>query len=273
LPQRFREIVILEPLSGCSGGIFYCSNPPASLSAKDKKDLVDTRTRHALKKDKFAQAAASSASWVGEHQAAAVRWGIGIGVVLLAVIGGLIFWHVRSVAANNALSAALDVYTTPLAVPGAPPEAGAYSTAAARAKEANREFVAVAHDYSWLPEGAKAQYFAGVTYEDLGQNGDAETALKAAAGSWDRNVGNLAKLALAGLYRQTSRDNDAMALYNEIIAKPSATVSASVAQLDLADLYVAEGKRDMARALWARVKDADKDGAAGTIASDKLAAK
>lgn len=234
---------------------------------------MDTKTRHALKKDKFAQAAASSASWIGEHQAAAVRWAVGIGIVVILVIGGLIFWNIRSSAANNALGAALDVYTTPLAVPGAPPDPGAYTTAAARAKEANREFVAIAHDYSWLPEATKAHYFAGVTYEELGQNGNAETELKAAAGASDRNVANLAKLALAGLYRQTSRDSDAIALYNEIIAKPSATVSASVAQLDLADLYAAEGKHDQARALWAKVKDADKDGAAGSIASEKLAAK
>ena len=45
--------------------------------------------------------------------------------------------------------------TTPLAQPGAPPEAGVYTTAAARAKEANREFVAVAHDFGWLPEGPR----------------------------------------------------------------------------------------------------------------------
>jgi hypothetical protein len=43
-----------------------------------------------------------------------------------------------------------------------------------------------------------------------------------------------------------------------------------VAQLDLADLYVAEGKQDQARALWAHIKDADKDGAAGSIAAQKL---
>lgn len=241
--------------------------------AKDKKDSVDTRTRHALKKDKFAQAAASSASWIGEHRTAAVRWSIALGVVVVALIGGLIFWSIRSSAANAALGGAMDVYTTPLATPGAPPEAVSYTTAAARATEANREFVAIAHDYGWLPEGTKAHYFAGITYEDLGQNGKAETELKTAAGSWNRNVANLAKLALAGLDRQTSRDNDAIALYNELIAKPSVTVSASVAQLDLADFYVAEGKSDMARALWAKVKDADKDGAAGQIAAQKLAAK
>ena len=234
---------------------------------------MDTRTRHALKKDKFAQAAASSASWVSEHQTDVVRWSIGIGALLVLVIGGLVFWNVRSSAADLALGAALDVYTTPLPLPGAPPEPGVYATAAARATEANREFVAIAHDFSWLPEGTKARYFAGVTYEELGQTGKAETELKAVAGSWDRNIANLARLALAGLYQQTSRDSEAIALYNEIAAKPSVTVSASVAQLDLADLYVAEGKQDLARALWAKVKDTDKDGAAGSVAAQKLAGK
>ena len=234
---------------------------------------MDTRTRHALKKDKFAQAAASSASWVSEHQISVVRWSIGIGVVVVLAIGGLIFWSFRSSAANAALGAALDVYTTPLAIPGAPPEPNLYSTTAARDTEANREFVAIAHDYSWLPQGTKARYFAGVTYEELGQNGNAETELKAAAGSWDRNVANLAKLALAGLYEQTSRNDEAATLYKELAAKPSATVSTGVAQLDLADLYASEGKPDLARAQWAKVKDADKDGPAGQIATQKLAAK
>jgi predicted negative regulator of RcsB-dependent stress response len=234
---------------------------------------VDTRTRHALKKDKFAQAAASSASWIGEHRNAAVRWSIGIGVVLVLVIGGLIFWSIRSSAASLALGAAMDVYDTPLAIPGAPPEPGVYTTSAARAKEANREFAAIAHDYGWMPEGTEARYFAGVTDVELGQNGNAETQLKAAAGSWNRDLANLAKLALAGLYHQTNRDSEAIDLYNQLAAKPSATVSAGVAQLDLADLYAAEGKQDMARALWAKVRDADKDGAAGTIAAQKLGAK
>jgi predicted negative regulator of RcsB-dependent stress response len=97
--------------------------------------------------------------------------------------------------------------------------------------------------------------------------------LKAAAGSWNRNLSNLAKLALAGLYHQTDRDAQAIDLYNALAAKPSETVPAAVAQLDLADLYAGTGKQDQAKALWAKVKDADKDGAAGGIASQKLSAK
>jgi len=234
---------------------------------------VDTQTRHALKQDKFAQAAASSADWISGHRAGVVRWTAIIVAVLVVGIGGLLFWNWRASAAEDALGKAMDVYDTPLALPGAPPEAGVYSTSAARAKEANREFVAIAHDFGWLPEAAQAHYFAGVTYLELGQTSNAETELKAAAGAWNHNLANLAKLALAGLYRQENRDNEAISLYNELVAKPSVTVSAGVAQLALADLYVAEGKQDEARKIWAKVKDADKDGAAGQIAEQKLTAK
>jgi predicted negative regulator of RcsB-dependent stress response len=234
---------------------------------------VDTKTRHALKKDKFAQATASSVSWLSGHRTGVLRWVIGIAAFLILMAGGLTYWTMRSSVADMALGQAMDVYSSPLAVPGAPPEAGIYSTSADRAKEANREFVAIAHNFSWLPEGARARYFAGVTYVELGQNGNAETDLQAAAKSWDRNLADLAKVALAGLYHQEGRDSEAIDLYNQIIAKPSTTASADVAQLDLADLYVAEGKPDQARAIWAKVKDQDKDGAAGQIAGQKLAAK
>jgi predicted negative regulator of RcsB-dependent stress response len=231
---------------------------------------VDTQTRHALKKDKFTQAAVSGASWVGEHRAGVVRWVIGALVVVVLAVAALVWWNVRTAAADLALGQAIDLYSTPLAQPGEPPEKNVYTTAQARATEANREFVAVAHDFRWLPEAAKANYFAGVSAIELGQNDAAETDLNAAAGSWDHNVANLAKYALAGLYHQTNRDSQAIDLYNGLIAKPSETVSAGVAQLALADLYVAEGKRDQARALWSQIKAVDKDTAAGTIAQQKL---
>jgi tetratricopeptide (TPR) repeat protein len=234
---------------------------------------VDTQTRHALKQDSFAQATASSVSWLSGHRSGVLQWVIGGVLAVILVIAGGIYWNVRSAAADLALGAALDTYDAPLAQPGAPPESGVYATAADRSKAANKQFAAVAQQYGWLAEGAKAHYFAGITDQELGQTGSAETELKAAAGSWDRNLSNLAKLALAGIYRQTARDAQAIEIYNALASKPSETVSAGVAQLDLADLYAAEGKQDQARALWAKVKDSDKEGAAGSIAAQKLAAK
>jgi tetratricopeptide (TPR) repeat protein len=234
---------------------------------------VDTQTRHALKGDKFAQATVSSFSWLSGHKSGVLRWVVSVAAVVILLGGGLAYWNIRSTASEVALGAALDIYTAPLAQPGAPPESGVYPTAGERSKVANEKFVAAAKDFGWLPEGSKAHYFAGVTYQELGQTASAETELKAAAGSWDRNLSNLAKLALASLYHQTARDAQAIELYNALVAKPSETVSAGVVQLALADLYAAQGKQDQARALWAKVKDADKDGAAGSIAAQRLGPK
>ena len=234
---------------------------------------MDTKTRHALKKDKFAQATASSVGWVSANRSGVLRWGISIFVVVLLAVGALVFWNVRSAAADVALGVAMDTYGSPLAPPGAPPENGVYSTANDRSKAANAQFSSIAQQYGWLPEGAKAHYFTGITDEELGQSGAAETELKTAAESWDRNLSNLAKLALANLYHQTARDSQAIDMYNALVAKPSDSVPATLAQLDLADLYAETGKQDQARALWAKVKDADKDGDAGKIAVQKLAGK
>ncbi len=230
-----------------------------------------TEARHALKKDKFAQAAASSASWVNVHRTSVVRWSITAVIAVVIVIGGLIWWSVRSTDANDALGAAMDVYNTPLAIPGEPPQDGVYATSAERARAANTQFEDVAHKYGWMRAGEMARYFACITDQELGQTAAAEAQLKSVAGSWDHNLANLAKAALASIYHQTGRDSQAIDLYNQIIAKPSTTVAAAVAQLDLADLYSDEGKRDQARALWAKVQDSDKQGAAAEIAAQKLA--
>jgi predicted negative regulator of RcsB-dependent stress response len=237
---------------------------------------VDTRTRHSLKQDRFAKATASSMNWVSGHRSGVMRWIIVAAVVVLAVATSMIYWGWNSSKADAALGAALDTYTSPLLPPGAPALSGMYATSGERAKAANQKFVAVARQYGWLPEGAKAHYFAGVTYEELGNNTSSEAELKIAAGAWnwgDRNLTNLAKLALAGLYHKMDRDPEAIGIYNALASKPSETVPAAVAQLDLADMYAEEGKTDQAQKLWAKVKDADKDGMAGAIAAQKLGGK
>lgn len=234
---------------------------------------MDTQTRHALKGDKFAQATKTSVTWLSGHRTNVVRWVVSAAVVLVLGIGLIIFWNVQESSAETALGSAMDTYAAPLALPGAPAEHGEYATAADRSKAANQQFKAVADKYGWLPEGGKAQYFTGVTDQELGQTAAAEAELKKVAGSWNRNLANLAKVALASIYHQSGSDQQAIDLYNEIIAKPSDTVTAGTAQLDLADLYAATGKQAQARALWAKLKDSDKDGAAGSIAAQKLSGK
>ena len=80
----------------------------------------------------------------------------------------------------------------------------------------------------------------------------------------------LGKFALAQLYRNTGRDPQAIDLYNQLIAKSASTVPSGLAQLQLADLYQAEGKTDDARKIYASLKDKDPKGVAGQTAAGKL---
>jgi tetratricopeptide (TPR) repeat protein len=212
-------------------------------------------------------------SWVGEHRSSVIRYSVALVVVLALLIAGLIYYNQRSEAAETALGAALDTYGSQLAQPGAPAAKGVYTSAADRSKAANQQFLQVASQFGWLPQAAKAHYFAGLTDQALGQNGSAESELKAAASSWDGNLSSLAKFALAGFYHQTGRDPQAIDLYNGLIAKPTTAVPVFTAQLALADLYASSGKTEQAKQIWAKVKDADKTGAAGSIASEKLTKK
>jgi len=165
----------------------------------------------------------------------------------------------------------MDIYNTPLFQPAQPVAPGqpTYKTAAERAKAANPLFVEVANRYGWFKVGANAQYFAGLTYLDMGQTGPAEAALQKAAGSHDSALAALAKMALAGLYRQTGRSSQAVDLYQQLIKNPTNTVPASAAKLQLAALYEASNPAE-AKKLYAEIKDQDKTTAAGQIATQKL---
>ena len=208
---------------------------------------MDTQTRHALKGDKFAQATKTSVNWVSGHRSNVMQWAISAAAVLVVGIGLIVFWNLREDDRRNRAWSALDTYSRLWRCPEQPAQKGVYATAAERSKAANQQFQAVTDKYGWLPEGGKARYFTGVTGQEMGQTATAETELKKVAGSWNRNLANLAKVALASIYHQTNRDQQAIDLYNEIIAKPSDTVTAGTAQLDLADLYAATARGPGAR--------------------------
>jgi len=233
---------------------------------------LDTQTRRALKQDRFVEATASGLGWLQVHRTNAIRIAVAAVVAIALVVTGVLVYNSRSSSARIVFGQAMDIYNSPLLQPGQPPTPGepSYKTAAERAKAANPLFVDVAKRYGWLKVGANAEYFAGLTYIDMGQMGPAEAALQKAAGSHDSNLAALAKMALAGLYRQTGRAGQAVDLYQQIIKNPTTTVPASAAKLELAGLYETTNPAQ-AKKLYAEIKDQDKLTAAGQIAAQKLA--
>lgn len=232
---------------------------------------MDTQTRHALKQDRFVEATASGLGWLQVHRTNVIKVAIAAIVAVALIATGVVVYNSRSESAEIALGRAMDIYNTPLFQPGQPVAAGetTYKTAAERAKAANALFVDVATHYSWFKAGANAQYFAGLTYLDMGQTAAAEAALQKAADSHDKALAALAKMALAGVYRQTGRASQAGDIYQQLIKNPTNTVPASAAKLQLAQLYEATNPAQ-AKKLYAEIKDQDKTTAAGQIATQKL---
>jgi tetratricopeptide (TPR) repeat protein len=233
---------------------------------------VDQQTKAALKQDKFVATTTHGLEWASEHRKSVIVNGSIVLAVIVVVVLSAIIYNSRSESASAAFGAAMQAYQTPLAQPEQPAPAGmkTYTTTVERAKAANALFSDVANKYGMTPAGQNARYFVGLTDIESGQTQAAEDTLKKVAGGWDSNLAGLAKFALAQLYRDSGRDPQAIDLYNELIKKPTTTVPAGLAQLQLADVYQSEGKTDLAKKQLADLKDKDAKGTAGAIAAEKL---
>ena len=232
---------------------------------------MDTQTRHALKQDKFVTVTTSGLEWIGEHRSRVLVWGTGVVVVIGLAVAAIFMYTSREAAANQLLGQAMDIYQTPLTQPNQPAEPGVkpYATAAERASAAYPLFRQAADRYGWLRAGEMALYFTGVTERDLGRLPAAQADLERATHARNDGVAALAKIALANLYEQMGRNSQAVTLFQDVIAHPTATVPKPEAQLQLAELYETTQPAE-ARRLYAEIKDQDKGTDAAQIATQKL---
>lgn len=233
---------------------------------------MDTQTRHALKQDRLIEATRTSVDWFADHRSKVIQVAVAAVLLIAVVVGALIVYNKRSAAADLAFGEAMDTYNAPLAQPGQPAMPGErnFPSAAARAKLANQQFVQLADRYGFFEAGKTAAYFAGLTAMDMGQSGQAETYLKKVSDGHDAALASLAKLALANLYQQLNRSSEAVVLYNQLIAKPTNTVPADAARLQLASLYEKTNPAE-ANKIYAQLKSSKT--AAGQIAAQKLQQK
>jgi predicted negative regulator of RcsB-dependent stress response len=233
---------------------------------------VDQQTRQALKHDQFVDTTQHGIEWASQNRRSLILAGaIVAALIAIVAIGAFVYSH-RSEQAAIAFGEAMQTYQTPIAAPGQqiPPGVKTFPSASERAKAANQLFVKTADSYGMTPSGRLARYFAGLTAIEAGNSTSAESTLKQVASGWNSDLASLAKLALAQLYRQTNRDAQAIEIYNNLTAHPSTSVPAGTAQLQLADLYEAENKPELAKKVYATLKDKDAKGPAGMIAEQKL---
>jgi predicted negative regulator of RcsB-dependent stress response len=235
---------------------------------------VRSYTRHQLKQDSFRTSTTETISWAVEHQSKLVAAGIALAVVVAAVLGG--WWYVdyRDQQAQSQLSQAIEKFNAPIRPAGQPatPDMASFASAQERAKVTNAEFTRIADKYSFTQSGRVARYFAGITLHDMGDNAGAEKDLKDVADGRNKEIASLAKLALAGIYHDTNRDPQAIALYKDLADHPTASVGKNTAQFLLASLYEESHQSDQARALYQQMQKESPASPVAQLASQKLQA-
>ena len=234
-------------------------------------------TRHQLKQDAFSRvtigAAEKTADWTVEHRTTLIIATVVAIVLIGGVIGGWYYLNTQDQKASLDLAVAVRTMETQLRAPGTPeqPDFPTFTSAKERAEAARKQFQAIVDQYPHTRTADMAHYFVGVTSQTLGDNAAAEKNFKQVISSGNREVASVAKEALAALYGQTNRAKDAAALYQELINKPTVSVSKVTAQLQLADLYQNSNQPLDAKRIYEQIKRENPGNEAGEIATQKLA--
>ena len=208
---------------------------------------MQSYTRHQLKEDRFQEVTRGALAQAQAHRQQLTLLAAIVLVVVVAA-GAFAYWRSQQDdQASAAMGQAMNTYVAPVRAQGTPadPTQLSFTSAEQRDTEAEKQFQAIADKYPHTETGKNALYMAGVAALDAGQYADAEAKFKKAADSGSKNLAALAKLGLASVYDATNRDQDAINLYNELMKKPTESVSRERVEFSLAELYE---KKDPAQA-------------------------
>ena len=233
-------------------------------------------TRHQLKQDAFSRvtidAAGRTAHWTVEHRSTVIVASLVVIVLLGAGIGGWLYLTSQDEKASLELSQAVRTMDTMLRPAGTPaqPDVPSFTSAKERSEAAKKQFQTIVDKYPHTKSSDMAHYFLGVTAVNLGDNATAENNFKEVTSSWNKDVAAVAKYALASLYGQTNRAKQGIALDQELINKPTASVSKVSAQLQQAELYQTSNQPLDAKKLYEQIKKDNPGNEAGQLATQKL---
>lgn len=234
-------------------------------------------TRRQLKQDAFSRvtigAAEKTAHWTVEHRSTVIISSVVVAVVLAIGIGGWYYLSAQDEKASLKLSQAVRTMEAPLRPAGTPaqPDIQSFTSAKERSETARKQFQEIVDNYPHTRTSDMAHYFLGVTASELSDNATAEKNFKEVSSSRNKDLSAIAKFALASLYGQTKRTKEAVALYQDLISKPTATVSRVTAQLQLAELFQNSNQPTEAKRIYEQIKKDNPTNEAGQMATQKLA--
>jgi len=239
---------------------------------------VRAETRHQLKQDRFSQAtmdvAEKTVHWSVEHQSNLIVAGVIALVVVALATGGWYYLQQQDQKASVEFTQAIRTLDTPVRPANMPaqPDEPSFASASERATTARKQFQAITDKYPHTHAADFARYFIGLTSADLGDNATAERELQNVASFHNADLSSLAKFALASVYRNTNRNKQAIDLYKQLAAKPTATVAKTTAEMELAATYQSDNQPLEAKRIYEQIKKDNPTSQAAQMASAKLEA-
>jgi tetratricopeptide (TPR) repeat protein len=217
-----------------------------------KKEL-----REEIKQDEFASGLEKALEWVAGHRDE-VRIGAGVAVVLLAAAGAVAYFQgQRAREADQAFRDALTTFEAPIASevpPGADRPAGqVFATAEEKYKTAAAAFEGVERRFGSSKTGLRAKYYAALSRVELAQYPEAEKALKELQAKAAGLDAELARVALANLYRRSGQVDKAVEAYRGLATNPAANVPRDFALLSAAETLEDARRWAEARAAYRRL--------------------
>jgi hypothetical protein len=213
--------------------------------------------RDEIKQDELMSGLEKAASWAVAHRDE-IRIGAGVAVVLLAAAGALVYFQgQRAKEADRAFRDALTTFEAPLAseiAAGADRPAGpVFATAEEKYKTAAAAFEGVERRYGSSKTGVRAKYYAALSRVQLAQYADAEKGLKEIQALGGGLEPELARLALADLYRRSGQVDKAVEAYRGLATNPTANVPRDFALLSAAQTLEDAKRWPEARAAYRQV--------------------
>lgn len=226
-------------------------------------------SRKELKTDEVRQTLAHGAEAVLSHRQLVLYLGVAAVVVALGFFGWGAYIQRQTVKAAAAFDGAMKIFQTPVGAPTAPGEV-TYPDSKKKFAEAEQKFAAVASKYPRTRPGELARYYAALSVEELDQNDAAEKWLQGLVGSKDEEVASLAQFKLAQVEDRLGHGDEAVRLYRQLIAKPTALVPKPTVLLALAQHFSEKNPAEAAK-LYGQVKSEYPDTPSAEEAEQALA--
>jgi predicted negative regulator of RcsB-dependent stress response len=218
--------------------------------------LTQHITRKELKKDALREGIVHGAEAVWSHQKTLAWTVIAVLVAGIAFFGWKFYNDRQSVKATAGFDAAMKVFQARIHAPGEPADPGepAYFSDQTKYQDASQRFSVVALTYPHTHPGLLAKYYAALSLEKLNRNDDARKWLQGLERASDAEISALARFELAQLDERTGNGDEAVKLYQQLMAHPTVLVPKSLVMMTLADYY-STTKPAEAMKLYKQVKD------------------